>query len=582
MCPIIADGLHARYFNIAPNVESITVDFISGGDIGRARVIGAAGAVRPCDALFVGNLELGDVARVPGYEDETFLSADADGAFEAEIDAVAGTHILVARHPKWGTSWGTDSDEGPSSVLLRLPVEEASEGIAFSSAMRLSQYSSDAWVIRGTLATDAFMPGQRVPISGRVILQFQTDAQPPRSRLRIGAFLIGDGEGRQVGRVQDYATAFLTPTGLPIEMRFIHYDALDSLSTIEIDWKLDDGNWVADFDRDLSVPDDYPDGLYELTANLHVPIERDSIRSAFRHPANCCEASLGNVTIGDPAPMRLAATLLADVVSEGTRGGVRAREDSNLFDFSPRVMTRHDPVIPRLDSYDELWTYRLEPYVPFFGTAESGAPPVPPIALDFLDSELTVTIFRPDGQTQVLGPAPLTRYVFLRPTTPDCNGGAIASGKHPSGMPQLQGEGDTFAYQFPLDGDYVITLGGHITDQDGRMYEISGTYDVTVANVLDIETAMLPGTPFEVGDAIPPTLTVMPGVPADITYAVTHIAADGETTARVFTGRANANGWWDGDGELFTFERDGKFRIDVEGPIQGPRWRAMGGPTAVR
>ena len=164
----------------------------------------------------------------------------------------------------------------------------------------------------------------------------------------------------------------------------------------------------------------------------------------------------------------------------------------------------------------------------------------------------------------MLGPAPLTRYAYFHLKGPGCSFGKLASGSHPSGMPQLQGQGDTFAYQFPLDGDYVITLDGHIADHDGRIYEIGGTYDVTVANVLDIETAMLPGTPFEVGDAIAPTLLVMPGAAADITYGVTHMAADGETTARLFTGRANVNGWWDGDGEFFIFGRDGEYRVDVE------------------
>ena len=92
--------------------------------------------------------------------------------------------------------------------------------------------------------------------------------------------------------------------------------------------------------------------------------------------------------------MRLAATLLADVLSEGTRGGVQAREDRLTFDFSPRVATRHDPIIPRLDAYDEAWTYHLEPYTPLLGTAERITQPVPPLALDFSDSELTVTIVR--------------------------------------------------------------------------------------------------------------------------------------------------------------------------------------------
>ena len=100
--------------------------------------------------------------------------------------------------------------------------------------------------------------------------------------------------------------------------------------------------------------------------------------------------------------MRLAASLFADVLSEGSRGGIRAREDSDMFDFSPRVATRHDPVIPRHDSSGQPWTYRLEPYVPLLGTAERISPPVPPVAFDFAQSELTVTITRPDGQTQIV------------------------------------------------------------------------------------------------------------------------------------------------------------------------------------
>ena len=140
---------------------------------------------------------------------------------------------------------------------------------------------------------------------------------------------------------------------------------------------------------------------------------------------------------------------------------------------------------------------------------------------------------------------------------------------------QLLGHGDTFAYRFPTDGDYVVTLNGHLNDLRGRRLDICGTYDVTVANVLDIETSLLPTTPFEVGDSIAPTLTVMPSVPADVTYTVTHVAADGTTTAQTFRGRANRHGWWDGDGAVWTFQRDGEYRIDVEARYtdqQGNLW----------
>ncbi len=75
---------------------------------------------------------------------------------------------------------------------------------------------------------------------------------------------------------------------------------------------------------------------------------------------------------------------------------------------------------------------------------------------------------------------------------------------------------------------------------------------------------MLPTTPFEVGDSIAPTLSIMPGVPAQVTYTVTHVAADGDTTARTFSGTANRFGWWDGGGEVWTFQRGGEYRVDVD------------------
>ena len=177
-------AIGTRHFNVAPNVESMTVEFDGSADIGRARLIGAAGAVQPCDAVFVGNLELGDFVNV---------YADADGAFEAVVDSVAGTLLLVGRHPRWGTPWGIHAAEGPASVLVRIPVEQGSDGVAFSSAMRIQHLDDFAWVIEGTLGSNALMPDQEVPISGRVILTLPSETRPPAAELRFGVFMIGDG-----------------------------------------------------------------------------------------------------------------------------------------------------------------------------------------------------------------------------------------------------------------------------------------------------------------------------------------------------------------------------------------------------
>ena len=128
----------------------------------------------------------------------------------------------------------------------------------------------------------------------------------------------------------------------------------------------------------------------------------------------------------------------------------------------------------------------------------------------------------------------------------------------------MLGTGDELAYQFPFDGEYRLNLSGHLSDKNGLIFEITGSYDLTVANSLDIETLLLPGTPFEVGDALPVGLHVFPGVPAVVYFTVTHVGADNVITLRQYEGAANESGYWDGEGEYFAFENAGEYKVDVE------------------
>ena len=144
------------------------------------------------------------------------------------------------------------------------------------------------------------------------------------------------------------------------------------------------------------------------------------------------------------------------------------------------------------------------------------------------------------------------------------NNQIAAGGGHIGEIPQLLTHGDGFEYKFPLDGDYVIALSGHVSDMNGQTFEITGTYDLTVANSLDIETLLLPGTPFEVGNSLPVGLQVFPGVPANISLNITHVGADNVVTQQEYTGTANPNGYWDGDGQFLVFDTPGEYRVDVE------------------
>ena len=574
--------------------EASLISLAHNTETARTAVRAQAGAVPPNAMVLVGNLNLNDY---------TLAQADEQGAFEADVAGFPGTYVLIKQDVSgifipFDGEWLDGYDHngiGPRNgmrdmilpgILVRIPHEGLSDGIPFSAAALLESgiqgdqvgVTSAPWTINGAYDRARFEPGETLGIEGQVAILGNSKVQPPTARLSFHGILLGDVNGRQVGRSGRFVSAFVTPTGLPIErqlaLRMQHDGREDNftLGSASINWEWDGQKWVSDFHATLQMPQAYREGHYELVAQFNVGGIEPS--ADLRHWLYVVDnpyhfATLGVLRVGDPAAMRLTTTLLADEVSEGSRGGLLAREDEGLFDIATRNTTRHQPVLPRLDSHGGSWTYHLEPYAPMLGVVDRGVPVTPPIPLDFSTSLLEVRIERPDGQSELLGPAPLTRYAVKSPRTP-WHTPLTFGGGAPREIPQLRGDGDTFAYQFPQDGDYVLRVAGYIHDTGGRRYEISGTYDLTVAHVLDIETSLLPTTPFEVGDSIAPTVTTLPGVPADITYNITHVTADGATSRTAFDGTANSHGWWDGDGEVFTFEHDGEYLIEIEAKYSAP------------
>ena len=574
--------------------EASLISLVHNTETARTAVHAQAGTVPPNAMVLVGNLNLNDY---------TLAQADEQGAFETDVAGFPGTYVLIKQDVSgifipFDGEWLDGYDHngiGPRNgmrdmilpgILVRIPHEGLSDGVPFSAAALLKSgltgdqigVTSAPWTITGAYDRTRLEPGETLAIKGQVAILGNPTARPPTARLSFHGILLGDVNGQQVGRSGRFVSAFVTPTGLPIErqlaLRLQHDEHKDNftLGSASFNWEWDGQKWVSDFDATLQMPQAYREGHYELVAQFDIKGIQPSAK--LRHWLYVVDnpyhiATLGVLSVGEPATMRLATTLLADEVSEGSRGGVLAREDEGLFDIATRNTTRHQPVLPRLDSHGGSWTYHLEPYAPMLGVVDRGVPVTPPIPLDFSASLLEVRIDRPDGQSELLGPAPLTRYAVKSPRTP-WHTPLTFGGGAPREIPQLRGDGDTFAYQFPQDGDYVLRVSGYIHDTGGRRYEISGTYDLTVAHVLDIETSLLPTTPFEVGNSIAPTVTTLPGVPADITYNITHVAADGSTSRTEFDGTANSHGWWDGDGEVFTFEHDGEYLIEIEAKYSAP------------
>nr|MCS5574536.1 hypothetical protein [Pseudomonadales bacterium] len=539
---------------------AITIDHDAAA--GNVLVSAGEGTVPPNASVLVANMELGNVAVV---------EADSKGAFGITIPAHAGTHLLVKQDStkagysviRSGIEEIIDSEQiGSPGIVLRVPVVPSateSSGYSVAGGARVTD-DGPPWLFEGNLSDIVFQPDGTFDVTGQI--KVLTNIQS-LNEVSVGfsGQMLGDENGYQIGPAGDFLSNIMTPTGLPIE-RTEQEGALDIFSpncgTGNLEWRKASDGLVADVSCEVQVESDAPAGTYVTWLRLDTP---DSVREIIQPSDKLL--TLGNalgqgnsialamVTVGPAEPLRLTTTLLADLLQEGTRGGVLAREDADLLAIGSRIITHHNPIVPRLDPYGDPWRHRLDPYLPLMGITDRDPPAVPLIAFDFSNSELMITVERPDGKTDVLGPGPFTAYGVKTPTTPD--GGQIAGGGgHIGEIPQLLGQADMFKYQFPLDGDYVVHVAGYIADENGRILDVTGTFDLIVANSLDIETALLPGTPFEVDNSLPVGLQVYPGVPADITFTVTHIGPDNAVIEKEYTGTANADGWGDGKGQSFS------------------------------
>ena len=569
----LGDATQAHEQMRAPEASLISLNLIEGEYL--VEVVAQPGAVPPNARVVIANMETLFFK---------LITADDEGAFRAEVLGFPGAHILV-KQDATGAIAAFDSAENMANiaadaefilapgVIMQISFEKRADGRIPIASGFCCEYFDSPWIFEGSLSTDHVQGGENFTVEGKVTLFSDTPDTPDLAIFSVLPIFLADGAGRQIANMREFISALLTSTGFAIERGGIH--VLPPLADVPLSWQKEGGTWTASVYAEAVVPGDFRDGYYTLFASVLNQVQTElqplGMDESFQrlHPRCCYGEKLAILEVGDAAPTRLVATLLADTLSEGSRGGVIAQEDNGLFEFSTRTVTHHNPVIPRLDAFGTLWSYQLGPFLPMVGGADRRFPGwLPAINFDFTSGELSIQIQRPDGEVDSIGPSPITRMSSNTPKTP-WNDSVARGGGSLGEVPQLLGDGDAFAYQFPLNGDYLITLHGQIKDLLGNDYEISGTYPVTVADVLDIEPALLPGTPFEVGDAMPISLYVMPGLPAEVIYKVRTYYSNGEMEVNEYHGRANAFGWWDGDGQSHRFERPGECRVDVEARFEG-------------
>ncbi len=523
---------------VFPSDDKIALVWQGGGI---TSVTGAPGAIPGALPVYVA---------CPNSANDVVTMAAADGSFATSIIAPPGAWVTVAYDPTGG-QWIVDDPSdllktpinAAPSVLLQVPwTVSPGTGVPFSVAGSSFPTRIDFQLV-GHLTADA----ARVSIDGTLRV-FSTQSQEGNTPiLHFLLHRLHNAEGRPRNMANQLGSTMFTPTGLPIE----HWMGPTIAAEHAMPGPLTAAGadtWEAPLQVTIPLPPNLPDGVYGLRLSSDgidlagpLPGSRREINPFLTNH----EIALPPFTVGAPTPPRLALGLLTDAISaDGSRGTI-AQEDRPVYEVANRIATQTGRfILPRFSKLDgEPLVWRLEPYAPMVAQSERRLVNVPTHSFAFPSGSLTVEVLRPDGQTDVLGPEP---FRVARSRTPASSGGLLLDngGGHLSNALQLSTRSQTFDYQFPAYGKYTITLQASIDDVYGNTYAGGGTYEVWIAEPLDIEPAILPMTPLTVGDSFDPSLAVLPGVPADVSVSVTlkHGTPPVQSSEWVASGTANRFG----------------------------------------
>ena len=579
---------------------------------GDVTVTGAAGSVSNGSRLILVTLDTGHFVQA---------TAAGNGSFNATIFAPPGTSIMVKADPTGASlarlrflPTGQPEDEGELAALPGTIVrvaDSASTGGATSFGgagltRPVEPPQLPAWTFQGTIASREYQPGGSIRVQGTLRISstalLTADSVRANTRLSIERLSGADGQGAFGQDV--YASMFMTATGLPIE-RISSSASPAALAKNDV-WNLTRTGTQAEaaIDMTLQLPADLPAGYYrpyisfafDNTVPIESPLSRGIIfsdrprrRPSIFNQMGLISAYLPIVKVGSPAAPRMYWTLLSDTLSNGTRG-TGAIEDRNRFGLASRIVTQSENfVIPRTDSAGQPVLYRLEPFAPTIASGDRGTPPnTPLIPFRFPSGTLTVRVQKPDGSTDTLGPAPFTQSRMRG--LAKSNGEPLSiGGGHITDLYQLSTMDSRFSYAFPQDGRYVITLDGSIEDVWGNTWRGGGTYEVHIGRTLSLDTAVLPGTPFEVGDVLNPGVVLSPPVPAsvEVRFRMVPNSESSRLSERTVRGVANRFGYFSQAGGI-PLNDAGEYRVDVTATYrddQGNLWmgsRTWGGVIAPR
>jgi hypothetical protein len=365
-------------------------------------------------------------------------------------------------------------------------------------------------------------PGQELSIRGT--LQVVDSQIQAGSRIRVRPYLgierVTGPDGTAISAFNMLFSTVLTPTGLPMENTFggsggetPNSAGVNPQASPSVELQVQAGSATGNIELSLKLPADFLAGYYLPFVSFAFDgvqfgpsvQDRTAVGSHFGRLRNLAGEQnamyLPVVRLGDPPPPRMFWSLLVDTLNNGTRGG-RAVEDRSRFGIAPRIATDSDTfIVPRTNpATGAPYKYRLEPFVLHQAIGSSNVAANPPkIPLKFPSGSLTVRIQKPDGSIQTIGPAP---FAQARTKMPIGRNGELLDngGGHITHAYELSTMDPRYEITLAQDGLHRITLEGSVEDIWKNVWSGGGTYEIYVARLLSLDTAVLPGTAFEAGD----------------------------------------------------------------------------------
>jgi len=551
---------------------------------------------------------------LPDYYFESIDVGDYSAPHLTDLDGDLDPDLLIGDDD--GRIWAYENNGGAFTLLTQAYGAASPDDYA---APAMGDLNDDGWpdLVIGSLAgglqvylnrggepaSEGLQPGDALTASGTMRVT-STGLPPdfdPNTVYLGGSFEprpFFDAEGRPHGTNNQFYSTLVTPSGFPVERYASWYNRWASYFEMTNKRMVDEHTIEADFEVTMYLPDDFPTGWYCPTLELsfgNIPGGTgETVASILtsNRARNLVPGAL--VKVGEPATPHLPWVLLADTYSNATRGALPT-DDAASLTVSPQLANRRiyqadTFFVPRSDSRSDVpFTYRLEPFMPLASVSDHSLPHQPFVPFAFPSGQLHVTVQQPDGSVQDLGTAPFAQSTSRTPV--------MLNGDHYEGCSGSVGDiyqfitnSGQFDHQFDQYGLHRITMSGTIEDIWGNTYTGGGTYQVVVGPEIHIHAGAIPGTPFEVGDTLAPTLRLSPGVPADVTVRLRlyRNSDPNDVLDQTITGRANRFGyfnphpqplslsgrgeqapsplWGEGWGEghtPFIFDAPGEYRVDV-------------------